>query len=72
LHPIGKLIIGVIMIVGSAAAILNYPTLWQSLKTVVLGVVPAAVLLLGIFIVWLELDELKIEKELKKETKKKK
>ena len=72
MHPIAKLIIGAIMIIGSVAAVWYYPSLWDSFKTVVKGILPAAVFLLGIFIVWLELDELKIERELKKESRKRK
>lgn len=75
MHPIVKLIIGAIMIIGSVAAVF-YSTgpnnLLDSFKTVVKGILPAAVFLLGIFIVWLELDELKIERELKKESRKRK
>lgn len=63
------------MIIGSVAAVWysrgneSYD-LWEAFKVVVMGIVPAMVFLLGLFIVWLELDELKIEKELAKEEKK--
>jgi len=40
------------------------------LITILNGAIPVIVFLLGIFIVWLELDELKIEKELAKEERK--
>ncbi len=72
MHPILKIILGAIMIIGSVYAVINYPD-WELLSafiTVVKGVVPALVFLIGLFIVWLELDELRIEKELKTEEKK--
>jgi chromate transport protein ChrA len=37
---------------------------------VVQGVVPIMLILIGLFIIWLETDELKAEKEIKKEEKK--
>lgn len=43
-----------------------------SLWTVLQGSVPPFVALIGLFIVWLELDEWRIEKELKKEEMKEK
>jgi len=39
----------------------------RSLWIVIQGTVPPFLALIGLFIVWLELDELRIEKELKKE-----
>ncbi len=39
---------------------------------VLTGVIPAFLILLGLFVVWLEIDEMKAEKELKKEEKKSK
>lgn len=69
MHPIGKIIIGLILMGGSAYAVLNYPE-WRLLPafiTVVKGIVPAFVFLIGLFIVWLELDELRIERELRTE-----
>ncbi len=41
--------------------------LWESLITLIVGALPPFVMLIGLFIVWLELDEWRIEKELKKE-----
>ena len=80
MHPIGKLLIGVILIVGSVAAVwyshIWYKgtayDLWQSFKIVVMGIIPPLVFLVGLFIVWLELDEIKIERELAAEEKKSK
>jgi len=71
LHPIVKILIGVVLIVGSLVALIRDEWgLRASLLTVIKGVVPAFLILIGIFIVWLELDELKIEKELAREEKK--
>ena len=39
---------------------------------VVTGVIPIFLIVLGLFVVWLEVDELKAQKELEKESKKKK
>jgi hypothetical protein len=71
------------MMVGSIAAVvysmgnnveilgISIPNLWVAFKTVVLGIVPALIFVVGLFIVWLELDELRVEGELKEERKKK-
>lgn len=75
MHPIGKIIIGVILVIGAIYYIwqnpLNTaPTPWQDFKTVVNGVVPVLVALVGLFMVWLEMDELRIERELRTEERK--
>lgn len=44
--------------------------MWKSLGTVIQGTLPPFIMLIGLFIVWLELDEWKIEKELKVEEEK--
>lgn len=41
--------------------------MWRSLGTVIQGTVPPLLMLIGLFVVWLELDEWKIEKELRVE-----
>lgn len=69
LHPIVKIILGIVLIVGSIYYIFNgipgyLGPAWSDFKTVVNGIIPPLVLLLGLFIVWLELDELRIEREL--------
>ena len=89
----GKIIIGILLIVGSAYWIWNGPshstllaylssalnnlgysaptnTALTDFLTVVNGAIPPLVLLIGIFIVWLEYDEWKIERELKREEEK--
>ena len=45
-------------------------TLLKSLGILLQGAVPGFVMLIGLFIVWLELDEWRIEKELRKEEEK--
>jgi len=40
---------------------------WGSLWTVIQGTIPPMLVLLGLFIVWLELDEWKLNKELESE-----
>jgi hypothetical protein len=74
--PIAKMFIGVLLMVGSVVAIvatLDQPgifNLWQNFLIVLLGALPALIFLIGAFIVWLEWDELRIERELAKEEKK--
>lgn len=68
-HPIIKIIIGAILMVGSVAVIYQYT--FDDFLIAVKGVIPPLVFLLGLFIVWLELDELRIEREIKAEEKKK-
>ena len=72
MHSIGKLIIGALMVIGSVWVVLSYPEwgLLPAFITVIKGIAPALVFLLGLFIVWLELDELRIEKELATEERK--
>ena len=72
MHSIAKLVIGAVMVIGSAWAILANPEwgLLPAFITVIKGIAPALVFLLGLFIVWLELDELRIEKELATEERK--
>ncbi len=40
---------------------------WQNFKVVITGVIPPLLILVGLFIVWLEADELKAEKEISEE-----
>jgi len=66
------LVIGAVMVIGSAWAVLAKPEwgLLPAFVTVLKGIVPVMVFLLGLFIVWLELDEMRIEKELASEERK--
>jgi hypothetical protein len=78
LHIVAKIIIGIILVIGSAWWIAQGSKAYigrsgiEDLITVINGAVPVLVFLLGLFIVWLELDELKIERELKAEEEKEK
>lgn len=90
MHPLGKLLIGVILLLVPLGLYAhefmtgrNIPipgtayelNLLGSLWTVIQGIIPPFILIIGLFIIWLELDEWRIEKELKMEeekTKKKK
>jgi len=77
MNPLAKALIGVILILASlyyiASGIPGYlkPAL-SDVLVVLNGSIPILVLLLGVFIVWLEWDEWKIEQELKKEEEKEK
>lgn len=68
----GKVLAGIILVVASTWWILQGSQMYigrsgvADLKTVINGIVPALVFLLGIFVVWLEFDEMKIEKEIKR------
>jgi len=81
-----KILIGLLLIIGSIAWIAKAPScsVWLSkvginippntalndFLTVLNGAIPPLVCLLGIFIVWLEIDEWRIERELEKEERK--
>jgi len=73
---VAKILLGVILMAGSAYGVYYstystmLPNLWNAFLVVVEGVLPPLVFLIGLFVVWLELDELKIEKEMNKETSK--
>ena len=75
MHPLAKALIGVLIVVAALyyifAGIPGYlrPAL-PDVLTVLNGAIPLFVILLGIFIAWLEWDEWKIERELAKEEKK--
>ena len=55
---------------GISLPVVGVVHLWKSLIILIMGTVPPFVMLIGLFIVWLELDEWRIEKELKKEEEK--
>ncbi len=83
MNTMTKLLIGVLLLVvplgmyayelingvaqGIYLPVLGTVYMWESLITLLVGSVPGFVFLIGLFIVWLELDELRIERELKKE-----
>ncbi|MEM5773310.1 MAG: hypothetical protein QXL86_03785 [Candidatus Aenigmatarchaeota archaeon] len=91
MHPVIKIIIGLLLIVagvywilyGPAAVSLNATiapylaslgikpiSAWNDFVVLLNGGLPPLVVLIGIFIVWLEWDEWKIERELAAEEKK--
>jgi cadmium resistance protein CadD (predicted permease) len=81
MHPVAKILIGFILLViglglfvdSSDAIVLSgvSGTLginWLGNFVIVLtGVIPIFLILIGLFVIWLEMDELKTEKELNKE-----
>lgn len=78
MHPIVKILIGAILLIlsvayvyrNSGSGIFGMGAL-DAFLVMINGLVPPFVALLGLFIVWLELDELKIQREIKAESKKK-
>ena len=71
-----KLIGGVILVVASIYYIVaGIPGLvapaWPDFLTVLNGFIPPLLVLIGIFIIWLEADEFKVEKELSRRSRKK-
>lgn len=77
MHPAIKVIIGAILIIGAVAYVYldmdpleGGVTPKKALYTVVQGLVPPFIGVLGFFIVWLEMDEMKISKEMKSKKKK--
>ena len=84
MHPAIKMLIGIIFLIvplglyayefmyGSRTIFGIGVDLLKSLWIVLQGIVPPFFIVIGIFIIWLELDEWKIEKELKTEEKKEK
>jgi len=43
---------------------------WESVWIVIQGTVPLFIMLVGLFVIWLELDEWRIERELREEEEK--
>ncbi len=80
MSAIAKVIGGVVLVVASLYyMIAGIPGIigpaWRDFLTVLNGFIPPLLILIGIFVIWLEADELKMEKWTKKEerkTKKKK
>lgn len=84
--PVGKLIIGVLLVIAGLYAIIPESIVkftvagvssgfaWEAFKTVVIGAIPPLIILLGLLIVWIEIEEIKIEKmekEIEKEEEEK-
>jgi len=75
MHAAVKILLGLIIIVIGFGLFIDSPSLgvwnsitginwWNNFIIVVTGVIPALLILVGIFIVWLEADELSAEKEM--------
>lgn len=85
MHALAKVFIGIILLVVPLG-LYAYEYLYHvnptfiglefnflgSLWIILQGMIPPMLMVLGLFIIWLELDEWKIEKELKTEEKKEK
>jgi hypothetical protein len=78
MHAAGKILIGLIILAIGFGFFLDSPSLgvWQSVTgvnwwnnfiIVLTGVIPALLILIGVFVVWLEADELSAEKEMSEE-----
>ncbi len=71
-----KILIGAVLIVGSVWWVLQGSQQFlgrnglNDFMAVVNGGIPPLIFLIGVFVVWLELDELRIEKELSGKKKK--
>ncbi|MFH1623490.1 MAG: hypothetical protein ABIA12_03200 [Candidatus Aenigmatarchaeota archaeon] len=73
MHPVVNIIIGAVLLIASIAYVYtDQYGAWGDFLTVVNGTVPAFVALIGVFVIWLELDELKVRKELRSEKARKK
>ena len=86
MHPLAKLLIGVILLIIPLGLYayeftilpghMEFPGtsyklhLLGSLSIILQGIIPPFVIVVGLFIIWLELDEWRIEKELRREEKK--
>jgi hypothetical protein len=81
MHAAVKVLIGLIMVViglgllanGVLFTIETLRTFWlQNFIVTLTGIIPPFLILIGLFVVWLEIDEIKAEKELKVEESRKK
>jgi hypothetical protein len=81
MHAALKVIVGLILIlIGLGLFVESIPELAMGTYTginwlsnfviVVTGVIPIFLIVVGLFVVWLEVDEMKAQKEIKAETKK--
>ncbi len=71
MNAIIKILFGALLLVGSVTYIYtNVYGAWSDFLTVVNGMVPPFAGLIGLFIIWLELDELKVKREVQASSKK--
>jgi len=74
MHPAAKIVIGLVLIiiglglfVDSVMPIVGTGIEWLTNFVIVLtGIIPIFLIVIGLFVVWLEVDELRAQKELKK------
>jgi hypothetical protein len=64
MHPLAKAFLGCLLLIGGVAWTWFFK--WQFVE-VLLGFIGPFVALIAIFIIWLEIDEWRIERELKAE-----
>ena len=80
MHPGAKILIGLVLIVvglglfvDEISPVVGLNIKWLTNFIIVLtGFIPAFLIVIGLFIVWLEIDELKAERELRAEEEKEK
>ena len=77
MHTAAKVVLGLILVIIGLclfvdSAFMGWTTIdWlRNFITVLTGVIPIFLIIIGLFVVWLEVDELKAQKELSKEEKK--
>lgn len=64
MHAIIKILFGAALLIGSISYIYtDQYGAWGDFLTVVNGIVPAFVAILGLFVIWLELDDLKVKRK---------
>ena len=77
MHPAAGIVLGIVLVVvGLGLFFMPQLQPWgvqwfwvQSLVTVLTGMIPAFLILIGVFLVWLQADELKSSKELEEPAK---
>jgi len=75
MNAAAKVIIGLILVIIGLGLLANgvlfdvgVGTFWlRNFITMLTGIIPPLIIVIGLFVVWLELDEIKAEKELKSE-----
>jgi hypothetical protein len=77
MHPAAKVLIGLILILLGLGLFVDsvMPLIWgypwlENFIIVLTGIIPIFLIIIGLFVVWLEVDELKAQKELKAEERK--
>jgi hypothetical protein len=81
MHAVVKILLGFVFIAVGLGMFVNSVVplvpmageFWiNNFVIVVTGMIPAFLILIGLFVVWLEVDELKIDREIRKEEKEEK